>query len=76
MSRSSGWRKLLWPLSALYSMVSRLRVWCYAHGVFRSRRLPGTVISVGNLTVGGTGKTPWCCGLRSGSRRKGSKRQF
>ena len=42
----------------LYSMAARTRVWCYARGIFRARKLPGTVISVGNLTVGGTGKTP------------------
>jgi tetraacyldisaccharide 4'-kinase len=30
----------------------------YTRGIFRTRKLPGTVISVGNLTVGGTGKTP------------------
>ncbi len=42
----------------LYSMAARTRVWCYARGIFRTRKLPGTVISVGNLTVGGTGKTP------------------
>jgi tetraacyldisaccharide 4'-kinase len=46
------------PLSAVYSLVSRARVWCYARGILKTRRLPGTVISVGNLTVGGTGKTP------------------
>jgi tetraacyldisaccharide 4'-kinase len=36
----------------------RLRRTCYESGLLRSRRLQGTVISVGNLTVGGTGKTP------------------
>jgi tetraacyldisaccharide 4'-kinase len=51
-------RKLLWPLSALYGAVVRVRVWLYALGVLKSKRLKGTVISVGNLTVGGTGKTP------------------
>jgi len=55
---NSALRKLLWPLSALYSAVMRLRFWCYARGVFKTRRLAGTVVSVGNLTVGGTGKTP------------------
>jgi tetraacyldisaccharide 4'-kinase len=55
---ASGSRRLLWPLSVLYSMGARARVWCYARGIFRARRLPGTVISIGNLTVGGTGKTP------------------
>jgi tetraacyldisaccharide 4'-kinase len=53
-----AWHKLLWPLSALYSTIMRLRFWCYAHGVFKTHRLSGTVVSVGNLTVGGTGKTP------------------
>src|ERR1700730_14414161 len=36
----------------------RLRFWSYTHGVFKTHRLSGTVVSVGNLTVGGTGKTP------------------
>ncbi len=39
-------------------MIARAKAWCYARGIFRKRKLPGTVISVGNLTVGGTGKTP------------------
>lgn len=58
MKCSSGWHRLLWPLSLLYSLVARTKSWCYARGIFRKRKLPGTVISVGNLTVGGTGKTP------------------
>jgi len=55
---SSGWLRLLSPLSLLYSLIARAKSWCYARGIFRKRKLPGTVISVGNLTVGGTGKTP------------------
>jgi tetraacyldisaccharide 4'-kinase len=58
LKAASGLRRLLWPLAVLYSMAARTRVWCYARGIFRARKLPGTVISVGNLTVGGTGKTP------------------
>jgi tetraacyldisaccharide 4'-kinase len=51
-------RTLLWPLSALYGTVVRVRVWLYTRGMLKPKRLKGTVISVGNLTVGGTGKTP------------------
>jgi tetraacyldisaccharide 4'-kinase len=51
-------RTLLQPLGLLYGTAMRLRTAFYEHGLLRSWRLPGTVISVGNLTVGGTGKTP------------------
>jgi tetraacyldisaccharide 4'-kinase len=51
-------RTLLQPLGLLYGTAMRLRTAFYEHGLLRSKRLPGTVISVGNLTVGGTGKTP------------------
>jgi tetraacyldisaccharide 4'-kinase len=73
VKRSTGWRRVLWPLSALFSVVSRLRVWCYTRGIFKTRRLPGTVISVGNLTVGGTGKTPmvlWIAERLAGEGKK------
>ena len=49
---------LLWPLSLIYGGIAVLRARAYASGVFRQQRLNGAVISVGNLTVGGTGKTP------------------
>ncbi len=58
MKRSSGWLRLLWPVSLLYSLIARAKTWCYARGIFRKHKLPGTVIGVGNLTAGGTGKTP------------------
>ena len=51
-------RRLLWPLSLVYGAGVRARVWLYASGWFKQKSLNGTVISVGNLTVGGTGKTP------------------
>jgi tetraacyldisaccharide 4'-kinase len=51
-------RRLLWPLSVLYGAGVRARVWLYANRWFKQKRLKATVISVGNLTVGGTGKTP------------------
>jgi tetraacyldisaccharide 4'-kinase len=49
---------LLWPLSLPYRAAAHLRARAYRKGIFRQKRLEGTVISVGNLTVGGTGKTP------------------
>ncbi len=50
--------KLLSPIAALYGAAVRLRSWGYAAGVLRTARLQAPVISIGNLTMGGTGKTP------------------
>ena len=58
MSVSPPVRMLLWPLSLLYGVFVRLRVWLYAKGLLKQKRLNAPVVSVGNLTVGGTGKTP------------------
>ncbi len=49
---------LLWPVSLVYQAAVRLRAWLYRWGMCKPRRLTGVVVSVGNLTVGGTGKTP------------------
>src|SRR5947208_16395729 len=51
-------RTLPWPVAVAYAALVRVRAWLYAQGWLRQRRLKGTVISVVNLTVGGTGKTP------------------
>jgi tetraacyldisaccharide 4'-kinase len=51
-------RILLWPLSILYACAMRLRATFYAREWLKQKRLQGSVISIGNLTVGGTGKTP------------------
>ena len=48
----------LWPLSFVYEIGVRLRNAAYDRKILNPKRLPGIVISVGNLTVGGTGKTP------------------
>jgi tetraacyldisaccharide 4'-kinase len=58
MDLSPAIRLLLWPLVFLYASYVRLRACLYARGWLKQKRLKGMVISVGNLTVGGTGKTP------------------
>ncbi len=49
---------LLLPVSWLYGLVISFRNFCYDKNIFRSTGFPMPVINVGNLTVGGTGKTP------------------
>jgi tetraacyldisaccharide 4'-kinase len=46
------------PLSLLYGAVTRTRLSLYRRGTFHTTRLDRPVISVGNITTGGTGKTP------------------
>ena len=46
------------PFAPLYSAAMRLRETCYRRGIIESHQLNVPVISVGNLTMGGTGKTP------------------
>ena len=51
------------PLSAVYGAASGIRRTAYSLRLARSTRLPCPVVVVGNLTVGGTGKTPLVCWL-------------
>ncbi|WP_026063363.1 tetraacyldisaccharide 4'-kinase [Pedobacter arcticus] len=51
-------RKLLLPFSLLYGIVIFLRNKLYDWGLFKSRSFEIPIISVGNLEVGGSGKTP------------------
>jgi tetraacyldisaccharide 4'-kinase len=51
-------RFLLYPFSLLYKKIVLVRAELYEKGRLKAKRLHGTVVSVGNLTVGGTGKTP------------------
>lgn len=46
------------PFSPIYSLAMRLRESCYRRGHLQSYRFDVPIISVGNLTMGGTGKTP------------------
>jgi tetraacyldisaccharide 4'-kinase len=52
------WGKLLWPFAKVFGSIVKLRKYLYVHNVFKSYKASVPVIIVGNLTVGGTGKTP------------------
>ena len=56
--RSSRWSVLLRPLSLIYGALVQLKVATYRFGVLRRSEVGAPVIVVGNLTVGGSGKTP------------------
>ena len=47
------------PLSAVFGAAVRLRNYGFDRGLLRARQLTGPVVSVGNLSVGGSGKTPF-----------------
>jgi tetraacyldisaccharide 4'-kinase len=46
------------PLSPVYGLAMKVREKFYERGIFRSHPLPVPVVSIGNLVLGGTGKTP------------------
>ena len=53
----------LTPLSSLFAVAAAARRALYRVGVFQSQRLPVPVVIIGNLTVGGSGKTPLVAAL-------------
>jgi len=52
-------RWLLWPLSLLYRVIISLRKQLYVCNLFKQHHIAVPVIIIGNITVGGTGKTPF-----------------
>jgi tetraacyldisaccharide 4'-kinase len=61
------------PLSAIYGGVVRARNALYDGGLLRARKLQGAVISIGNLSAGGSGKTPFVLLLGELLRARGLK---
>jgi len=74
-SKESKLRKvILVPLSLLsffYGWVVSARAFLYAHRILKAHSLSCKVVSVGNITLGGTGKTPFVCLLSEMIRAKG-----
>src|SRR5436305_9425316 len=66
-------RRILHALSFIYECLVQVRLYLYRKRLFRERALGCLVVSIGNLTVGGTGKTPivekFARALQSGGRQ-------
>lgn len=66
-----GWLLLLLPVELLFRAVVAVRQFFYRIGVFKSWRAPVPVIVIGNISVGGTGKTPVTIALCAALQRAG-----
>ncbi|MBV8633285.1 MAG: tetraacyldisaccharide 4'-kinase, partial [Burkholderiaceae bacterium] len=62
---------LLLPLSLLFGLIALLRRAGFRTGLFSSSKLPVPVIVVGNIFIGGTGKTPFVIWLLQALRQAG-----
>ena len=69
--RLTPWHVVLLPLSILFGLVATLRRVLYRAGLLRAIRLSVPVIVVGNISVGGTGKTPLVLWLADFLRQQG-----
>ncbi|TXI11935.1 MAG: tetraacyldisaccharide 4'-kinase [Polynucleobacter sp.] len=63
--------RLLWPLSKLFGFISTARRYLYEFKILKSRALPVPLIIVGNIRVGGTGKTPTVLAIAKALQAKG-----
>ena len=69
----SAFTTLLTILSFIYGLGVRLRLVAYRIGALKTRSLSACILSIGNITVGGTGKTPFVAMLAEWADRRGSK---
>lgn len=71
--KQAGWLWLLWPLSILYGVITYIRRKLYKKGILFSYQAPIPVLVVGNITIGGSGKTPLIIELVDYLKSKGVK---
>ena len=69
----SPMRFALWPVAAIYRALARLRREAYQRGWRSPVEMPVPVIVVGNVSVGGTGKTPFVIWLADQLKQRGRK---
>ncbi|WP_189475999.1 tetraacyldisaccharide 4'-kinase [Parahalioglobus pacificus] len=69
----AAWLWLLLPLEWLFRAVTSVRRWLYRNQWLKSYRAPVPVVVVGNVTVGGTGKTPFVIALVNALLAQGVK---
>lgn len=62
---------VLWPLSLVFRQAVAVRRWLYRVGALPSKQLPVPVVVVGNITVGGAGKTPLVLALAEALTARG-----
>ena len=51
-------RVILSPLNIVYGLLIKVRNYFFDRGIYKSKKVKAKVISIGNITVGGSGKTP------------------
>jgi tetraacyldisaccharide 4'-kinase len=68
---NSPLRWVLWPVSLVYLALARLRRTAYRRGWRATKEPPVPVIVVGNVSVGGTGKTPFVIWLADQLKQRG-----
>ena len=71
--RQAAWLWLLLPVSWLYGFITMVRRQAYQVGLFSSYRAPIPLMVIGNITVGGSGKTPLIIALVTHLQKQGIK---
>lgn len=64
---------ILYPFVPLYAIIVKIRNWMFDRGLFKAKSVDAMVVSVGNITVGGSGKTPTVIYITNLLKNEGKK---